>query len=216
MNMKRQAEQQRKNSMTDEKQRYMIEEFPEICTAIERALEQTGQDGERGQVNVAIDGMCGSGKTTLGEMLAQKYDCRLFHMDDFFLRPEQRTPKRYEEPGGNVDYERFLSEVLEHLTDEEGLTYRRFDCRTMELGEAYLVPQRRLNIVEGAYSCHPYFGEIYQVRFFLEVSKEEQERRILVRNGEAMYQRFKHEWIPMENRYFEFYGIREKCFVVSC
>ena len=215
MNMKRQTEQQRKSDMADEKQRYMIEAFPEICTAIERALKRSEQDGERGQVNVAIDGMCGSGKTTLGEMLAGKYECSLFHMDDFFLRPEQRTPERYEEPGGNVDYERFRTEVLDHLADEEGLTYHRFDCHAMELGEAYSVPRRRLNIVEGAYSCHPYFGEIYQLRFFMEVSGEEQRRRILARNGEEMYQRFEREWIPMENRYFAFYEIREKCIVVS-
>lgn len=33
---------------------------------------------------VAIDGRCGSGKTTLGEYLKGQLDCNLFHMDDFF------------------------------------------------------------------------------------------------------------------------------------
>lgn len=193
-----------------------IKDFPIICDAIDRAMEQAKQAGERRQVNVAIDGMCGSGKTTLGEALAEKYGCNLLHMDDFFLRPEQRTFKRYEEPGGNVDYERFRAEVLDHLADEDGLTYRRFDCHTMKLGEPYTLSRQRLNIIEGAYSCHPYFGDIYSLRFFVEVSAIEQRRRILARNGEAMHQRFEHEWIPMENRYFEFYGIREKCVVVHC
>ena len=63
-------------------------------------------------VIVAIDGKCTSGKTTLASKLAEIYDCNVFHMDDFFLRPEQRTPERFAEVGGNVDYERFQEEVL--------------------------------------------------------------------------------------------------------
>ena len=166
-------------------------------------------------VNIAIDGVCGGGKSTLGQAIAKKYDCNLFHMDDFFLRSEQRTPERYAQPGGNVDYERFQEEVLEHLHDKAGLTYQPFDCSCMELGEMRLVPYRRLNIIEGAYSCHPYFGDIYQVRFFVDLPAEEQKARILARNGEEKYERFVNEWIPMENQYFDDYGIREKCIRIS-
>ncbi|MBD5513313.1 MAG: hypothetical protein HDR06_01325 [Lachnospiraceae bacterium] len=183
-----------------------------ICTMIDSALEHTDMTN---QVNIAIDGMCGSGKTTLAEELARRYDCNLFHMDDFFLRPEQRTAARYAQAGGNVDYERFRAEVLDHLTDEEGFAYRRFDCRRMALEEPREVSWNRLNIIEGAYSCHPYFGDVYQLCFFMDVPVGEQKRRILARNGAEMYQRFKREWIPMENRYFEAYGIRDKCIVIS-
>ena len=56
-----------------------------------------------GSVVIAIDGSCTAGKTTLAAHLATKYDCNLIHMDDFFLRPEQRTAERFAEPGGNVD-----------------------------------------------------------------------------------------------------------------
>lgn len=185
--------------------------FAIICAAIAAALENTEMTG---QVNVAIDGMCGSGKSTLGEALAGKYGCNLFHTDDFFLRPEQRTKERYAQPGGNVDYERFRAEVLEHLADRGGFAYRRFDCSAMALGGTSEVSWNRLNIVEGAYSCHPYFADVWQLRFFLEVSADTQRERILARNGAEMYRRFAEEWIPLENRYFEFYGIREKCVVI--
>lgn len=184
----------------------------EISRIIDNALDSTELTE---QVNIAIDGMCGGGKTTLGNALAKKYDCNLFHMDDFFLRPEQRTPERYAQDGGNVDYERFQEEVLAHLADRDGFTYRPFDCGTMELGEPRTVAYRRLNIIEGSYSCHPYFGDIYQVRFFVELPAEEQRARILVRNGEEKYKRFVNEWIPMENQYFEAYGIRDKGIRVS-
>ncbi|MDE6388012.1 MAG: AAA family ATPase [Lachnospiraceae bacterium] len=192
----------------------MIECFSAVCTAIESALEQAHQAGEAEQVNVAIDGMCGSGKSTLGEALAEKYGGNLFHTDDFFLRPEQRTPERYAQPGGNVDYERFQAEVLEHLADKNGFSYRRFDCHAMELGEIHKVSWNKVNIIEGAYSSHPYFGDFCRLCFFLEVSPEEQKKRILARNGEEMWKRFEQDWIPMENHYFEFYGIREKCIVI--
>lgn len=186
-----------------------------VCATIDRLLEAANRSGEHRQINVAIDGMCGGGKSTLGAWLARRYECSLFHMDDFFLRPEQRTSERYAQPGGNVDYERFREEVLAHLADESGLDYRRFDCQTMTIGEPRHMPCRKLNIVEGAYSCHPYFGDIYQARFFVEVSVEEQRKRILERNGAEMLRRFEQEWIPMENRYFEAYGIREKCVIVQ-
>lgn len=188
-------------------------EIPQIvCNEIERALaERTLTDA----VIIAVDGCCGGGKSTLGEALSAKYECNLFHMDDFFLRPEQRTKERYEEPGGNVDYERFQAEVLAHLADEGGVSYRPFCCRTMSFGETVHVPRHRLNIVEGAYSCHPYFGDIYQARFFVEVSPEVQEKRLLARNGREQYQRFVREWIPMENRYFEAFAIRQQCISIT-
>lgn len=184
-------------------------EIPQIVSSvIEKALDETLLTD---LVIIAIDGACGGGKSTLGEALSVKYECNLFHMDDFFLRPEQRTKERYGEPGGNIDYERFQMEVLSHLADEDGVSYRPFCCHTMEFGETVHVSRRRLNIIEGAYSCHPYFGDIYQARFFVEVSSKIQKKRLLARNGREQYQRFVNEWIPMENRYFEAFAIRKQC-----
>lgn len=188
-------------------------EIPKIvCAVIEKALAETELTE---LVIIAVDGVCGGGKSTLGEALTVKYDCNLFHMDDFFLRPGQRTEERYAQPGGNVDYERFQEEVLSHLADEGGLSYRPFVCRTMKFGETVRVPRRRLNIIEGAYSCHPYFGDIYQARFFVEASPDVQRERLLARNGKAQYQRFVNEWIPMENRYFDAFAIRRQCISIT-
>ena len=70
---------------------------------------------ERDCVFVAIDGPCTSGKTTFAAMLNRRFGGNVLHMDDFFLRSEQRTPERFAEPGGNVDRERFETEVLAPL-----------------------------------------------------------------------------------------------------
>ena len=91
---------------------------------------------ERSRVLVAIEGGSASGKTTLGELLQNVYGCPVFHMDDFFLRPEQRTEARFTQPGGNVDRERFLEEVLIPLREGRPVDYRRFDCATFTLAAA--------------------------------------------------------------------------------
>ena len=153
-------------------------------------------------VIVAIDGKCTSGKTTLAAQLAEHYDCNVFHMDDFFLRPEQRTADRFAETGGNVDYERFQQEVLLPLTASLEFSYRPFDCKTFTLSDPVTVPVKRLNIIEGSYSMHPYFGNPYDLKVLLTVSPEVQQRRILERST-SLHKRFFEEWIPMENRYLD-------------
>lgn len=151
---------------------------------------------------VAIDGKCTSGKTTLAAQLAKEYDCNVFHMDDFFLRPEQRTTRRYEEVGGNVDYERFRETVLLPLLSRKGFTYFSFDCKNLTLSEAVHVTAKPLNIIEGSYSLHPYFGDPYDLKILLTVDPELQRQRIMQR-PEHLRKRFFEEWIPMENRYLE-------------
>ena len=49
---------------------------------------------ERGAVVVAIDGNSASGKTTLAEELREEFSARVFHCDDYFLQPYQRTEQR--------------------------------------------------------------------------------------------------------------------------
>ena len=158
--------------------------------------------GEKDFVIVAIDGKCTSGKTTLASKLAELYDCNVFHMDDFFLRPEQRTPERFAEVGGNVDYERFREEVLLPLKSGKAFSYRPFDCRTMTLREAVTVTPKQLNIIEGSYSLHPYFGDAYDLRVLLTVAPEVQKERILQRPA-FLHERFFQSWIPMEHHYLE-------------
>ena len=157
---------------------------------------------QKDTVIVAIDGKCTSGKTTLASKLAELYDCNVFHMDDFFLRPEQRTPERFAEVGGNVDYERFQEEVLLPLKSSKTFSYRPFDCSTFTLSDPVIVTPKRLNIIEGTYSHHPYFGNPYDLKILLTIDEEAQRRRILDR-PEFLHKRFFQEWIPMENRYFD-------------
>ena len=180
----------------------------EILELLKPRLEELLARQDR--VILAIDGCCTAGKTTLAEKIAAEFDCNVFHMDDFFLQPHQRTPRRYEEAGGNVDYERFREEVLLPLEVGLPFSYRPFSCRTFALAEPVAVMPKALNIVEGTYSLHPHFGECYDLKVLLTVSPETQRSRILQRPAH-LHQSFFDRWIPMERRYLEELDIASRC-----
>jgi len=163
------------------------------------------------RILAAIDGNCGAGKSTLAALVGDVYDCNIFHMDHFFLRPEQRTRERIEEIGGNVDYERFREEVIDGIQSGREFNYRIFDCKKMSMDECITVQPKKLNVIEGAYSMHPALIGYYDLKIFLGIDEKAQRDRILERNGEAILEQFLSKWIPMENRYFEQLKIKEKC-----
>lgn len=160
----------------------------------------------RKTVVIAIDGNCTAGKTTLASVLEKEYDCNVFHMDDFFLRPEQRTPERYAQPGGNVDYERFRETVILPLLQGAEFLYRPFCCKTFTLADSVAVHPKKLTIIEGTYCLHPYFGDVYDLKIFLSVTPELQRQRILERPA-VLHKCFFEQWIPMEMQYFDVFQI---------
>ena len=181
----------------------MIYTLNEVKNAIDKSLIK------KDNVIVAIDGSCTAGKTTLAAALSQTYDCNIFHMDDFFLRPEQRTDERFSQIGGNVDYERFYEEVLLPLRSGLPFSYRPFNCKTMTLADPVQVQPKKLSIVEGTYSQHPYFGNPYDLKIYLTVSPEVRHSRILERPA-FLHDRFFNFWIPLEQDYFKAFSIMEQ------
>ena len=129
-------------------------------------------------------------------------------MDDFFLRPEQRTPDRFAQTGGNVDYERFREEVLLPRTAGTPFSYRPFDCSAFTLAPPVEVIPKVLTIIEGTYSHHPHFEDPYDLKIFLGVTPEVQRRRVLERPA-FLHQRFFDAWIPREEHYFKTFAIAE-------
>ena len=165
--------------------------------------------GKPGPAILAIDGRCASGKSTLGQELAEKWNASLFHMDDFYLQPHQRTEERLAEPGGNVDRERFLKEVLLPLRSGQTVFYRRFDCGTFTFDPTRLIEPADIAIVEGSYACHPELRDLYDLRIFMDIDPGEQMNRILKRNGPEAAERFRTRWIPLEEAYFAGCKVRE-------
>lgn len=192
----------------------MTDPFVLLCRTIRQSLSQ------RGRMVLALEGCCASGKTTLAGRLAEYFDADMISMDDFFLPLSLRSPKRLAEPGGNVHYERFLTQIIQPLlrareNDSKAcpvLSWNRFDCSVGAFSPVSRQTRgRSLLIIEGAYSMREEFRAAYDCTVFLTVSPGVQKQRILTRNGTEGWNAFETRWIPLENRYFAAYDIPGHC-----
>lgn len=154
-------------------------------------------------VTVAIDGYAAAGKSTCAAALSAMYDSCIFHMDDYFLPPQRRTPERLSVPGGNVDHERFSAEILTAILAQKPALHSAFDCQSGTLLPPKTTALRPLVIVEGSYSHHPKLSAAWNLRIAIDVEAQTQRDRIRCRNGPQMLRLFEERWIPMEHHYFQ-------------
>ncbi len=162
-----------------------------------------------GPVIVAVDGRCGSGKTSLAKLVARVFPCNVFHMDDFYLPVEKRGKNWNTIPGGNMDLRRLRDEVLTSVKKGKEVHYRPYSCLRRKLGSVTVIPPQKLNIIEGSYSHHPELLGSYDLRIFLTCEKEEQERRLREREG-VYFNEYEVWWIPMEEHYIESLDIEQE------
>ncbi|AVK46933.1 uridine kinase [Clostridium beijerinckii] len=194
--------------MNKERKPHIYNEYKYVIDEIKNLLK----DNEK--LVIAIDGRCGGGKSSLGAMLAEEFDCSLFHMDDFFLPPRMKTKERLAQLGGNVHYERFEEEILKSLKNDEPAVYRKYLCNKGELSQPIKVEPKNLTIVEGSYSLHPTLRDYYDYKIFITIDPKVQHERILKRNGEEKLQDFINKWIPLEEHYFTELDIENKCDII--
>lgn len=162
---------------------------------------------------IAIDGKSASGKTTFAKTLGIVFDANVIHMDDFYL------PKDHQKPEQNPSHMNIESvkEVLKQISNKEQISYQKFDCKVQELTEHIKIKNKKITIVEGAYSMHPELESFYSLKIFAHVSKTKQVMRIIKRNGFKRMIKFMTSWIPRENRYFKKYKITKSAdYKVKC
>ena len=165
---------------------------------------------------LALDGRCGSGKTTLAAALAVQFPASItLHTDDFYLPPAQRVRGWEHIPCANMDLARLREQVLAPAYAGQAVSYRAYSCREEAYQPVQQFATQPLVILEGSYSHHPQLTDCETLRVFLTCSKSEQERRLRAREGER-YASFAARWIPLEEAYFAKYHIEETAdFVVD-
>ncbi len=165
---------------------------------------------QKSQVLLAIDGPCGGGKSTLAEAIVRVFpDALIIRADDFFLQPHQRTPQRLSAPGGNLDRERLIEEVLKPLAARSYRGHQRYNCK-VDLLEAVPGALQPLIILEGSYSHHPDLSPFYDLKVFLDIGSALQLSRLEKRCEPEALARFTDSWIPLENTYFSHFNIRNQ------
>ena len=174
-----------------------------------------GKLRDKERILMCIDGPCGSGKSTLCRQLSAITGASTLSMDDFFTPHGQKTPDRLAQPAGNADIERFCAEFLHPWLEAGTASYRTYLCYNDAFGDPVTVPSRPVTIIEGSYSLHPDIRKHADLCVFLTVDEQTQRQRIAARNGEEMLKRFLSTWIPLEQAYFDAFGLPDAdCLVI--
>lgn len=182
-----------------------------IGSCIARILQQIPDSQHRKKPYViALDGMCASGKSTLAKKLAEALPALLIHADDYYPQTFQRTEQRFAEPGGNLDRERLLEQVLLPAMHHQPITLQKFNCQTMKLEKAQTVQTPDFLLVEGTYSLHPLLYPCYDLRLWSGIDPKKQMERLAKRETPEKRKMFAQRWIPFETRYFNELRIRDK------
>lgn len=162
---------------------------------------------------LAIDGRCASGKTTLAMELSQSLNCNVVHMDDFYLPFALRTPERMAKPGGNIEFERLISEIIEPLLAGRDAVYRPYACHDDKFFPSVMLNAAKSTIIEGSYSCHPCLADTLSIKVFMDIAPDKQLSRI-ARRDPGHVEAFRTMWIPREEFYFAECAVRERCDIV--
>ena len=163
---------------------------------------------------VAIDGRCGSGKTSLARLAKEKLRCAVAHTDDFYLPEAERINDWARTPCANMDLARLRREVLEPFRAGEPVLYRPYRCGDGTYGEAVTLPAGGLLLVEGSYAHHPGLADLYDGKVFLTCDSRTQRRRLGKREGSRLSV-FEKVWIPLEERYIRQFSIGGDCLVID-
>lgn len=165
-------------------------------------------------VIIGIDGPCASGKTTLAKKLADETQAQIIHTDDFFLPHEMKTPERMAQAGGNVHHERFACEVASGIASQKSFEYGVYSCKEGRITDKKSVNPKGVVIIEGSYSLHPEMKIACDLKIFVEAPEEIRIQRIKERNGEEAIEVFKSKWMPLEDKYFDFFDIKNRCDII--
>ncbi len=162
---------------------------------------------ERDRLLITLDGPCAGGKTTLAQRLSEVLRAETVHTDDFVIPHGMKTPERLSRPGGNCDAERLAEEVIRPWKTAGHAFLRRYDCRGDRMLPPEVLPDTRVLILEGSYCNLPAIREYADVRLFLDTPWNVREQRLRKRETPSSLERFYRQWIPLENAYFEAFGL---------
>jgi uridine kinase len=139
---------------------------------------------------VAIDGLGGSGKSSLATWLAQEFDAPIIHTDDF---ASWDNPTNW---GAEL-----IERALKPLAAEEPASYRPTSWGGEEK-ELLLVDPSAFVFLEGVTATRPAFQRYLAYSIWIETPRELRLERGLQRDGEQARAQWER-WMEEEDRYLE-------------
>ena len=187
----------------------------ETAAFVFRQLQSIAETGAC-RMLATMDGPCATGKTTLAAGLADAFGAAVIHTDDFVIPHAQKTAERLAVPGGNCDVDRLAREVVAPWKMGGPVIYRKYDFRNDRLAPEERLPDCRILILEGSYCNLPAIREYADIRFFVTAPWKTRLERLRKRESPRSLQMFHDRWIPLEDRYFEAFGLPDgECVVLD-
>jgi uridine kinase len=127
-------------------------------------------------------------------------------MDDFYKSSKERNKESSPNSiGWQFDWQRLEKEVLQPLTTSGVATYRRYDWNEDCLTDVISVRVDSSVIIEGIYSLRPELTSYYDMRLWVECSKEIRLQRGIARDGEQARSQWEDNWMKEEEEYVSTY-----------
>lgn len=147
---------------------------------------------------IALEGRCGSGKTSITKMLK---GVTIIHIDDFF---DETQKDRL-----NYDLVIELLNKIKNKQYHDKVTYKAFNCREWKYEQKEVILENVI-IFEGVYSYSEEIRDYFDNLIYFVVSKEEQLKRLSKRESEKYLEKYLNIWIPREEEYYRSFDFISK------
>jgi len=146
--------------------------YPDLLSAIEK-LDSTQPIG------LAIDGVAGSGKTTLASRLCNDLkSCQVVHMDDLYAG--------WNDPLSQRLTARVIRELLEPFNQQLPIRYQKFDWMLNRFDKFADIKASNILILEGVGSGQREFREYLTKTIWVEYDPKQGFDRVIARDGEGI------------------------------
>ena len=156
---------------------------------------------------VALDGMSGTGKTTISKEVANRLDAVNVLCDDFFTggRNSAWAKKSTQEMIDTaIDWRRIRREVIEPLRAGRAASWHPFNWKAFEgLDSKILTAQpKQVIILDGAYTARNELRDVVDYTVLITMPHEQRVRRIIEREGEEYSKDWHATWQASMDHYF--------------
>jgi dephospho-CoA kinase len=128
---------------------------------------------------IAIDGVAGSGKTTLAERLrVDLVSCSVVHMDDLY--------NGWSEPLSSELTQRVITQILKPVINHKLAQYEKYNWYLESFDLISSIPQSDFLILEGVGSGQVAFREFLSKLIWVELDPQLGFERVLARDGEGV------------------------------
>ncbi len=156
---------------------------------------------------VALDGMSGTGKTTIAKEVANRLDAVNVLCDDFFTggRNSVWAKKSAQEMIDNaIDWRRIRREVVEPLKAGRAASWHPFNWKAFERLDSKTITAQPKHVVilDGAFAARKELSDIVDYTILITVPHEKRVTRVIAREGEDYSKDWHDTWQASMEYYF--------------